>query len=142
MENSMPSAPGKAKVTMLPGNPEHEEFVLQGYNNGELHFRGRLFSEGSFFDEESGALTRMRLFMLGDRRIVYSVVSGSGDQKDRRIYVLKIEEDTCSIDNGQMSISLSQDMLFAAVFGLCGLDESREQELRSTLEESLRAASA
>ena len=142
MVSSIPSAPSKAKVTVLPGNPAHEEFVLQGYNNGELHFRGSLFSEGSFFDEESGALTRMRLFMLGDRRIVYSVVSGAGEHKDRRIYVLKIEGDMCSIDNGQMSISLSQEMLFAAVFGLCGLDESREQELRSAFEESLRVASA
>jgi hypothetical protein len=138
MLNNTPSAPSQGKVVVLPGDPEHEEFVLQGYDNGELHFRGRLFSEGSFFDEESGALTRMRLFVLGDKRIVYSVVSGSGEQKDRRIYVLKIEDDMCNIDNGQMNIDLPWDMLFTAVFGLCGLDESREQELRSTLEESLR----
>ncbi|MDR2893747.1 MAG: hypothetical protein LBV80_11845 [Deltaproteobacteria bacterium] len=119
-----------------------EEFTLQGYQGGDFCFRGRLFSEGSFFDEESRALIRLRLFALPDNRLVYSVVSGSGEQKDRRVYVLKVENDVCHIDNGSQNLTLPLEMLFSAVFGLCGLADGRENELRAAMEESLNVVVA
>ena len=122
-----------------------EEFSLPGYNGGNFDFVGRLFSEGSFFDAENGTLTRLRLFAMQDKRLVYHVVSssgGAGEAKDRRVYVLQVDGELCHIDNGQQSISLPMDMLFAAVYGLCGLDSSQEEELRNTLMESLRAVGA
>lgn len=122
--------------------PGMEEFTVQGYNGGDLTFTGRLFSEGSFFDDESGSLTRLRLFTLGGNRLVYSVVSGAGKQKDRRVYMLKVEDNSCQIDNGQQSIAMPVEMLFTAVSGLCGLEAGQESELRAALEESLIAVSA
>ena len=121
---------------------DQEEFSLAGYNDGKFDFTGRLFSEGSFFDAENGMLTRLRLFAMRDGRLVYHVVS-SGDSavenKDRRVYVLNVEDEVCHIDNGRQSVSLPMDMLFAAVYGLCGMDASQEEELKATLQESLRA---
>lgn len=119
-----------------------EEFTLQGYGNRDLTFNGRLFSEGSFFDEESGSLTRLRLFALEDNRLVYSVVSGTGKEKDRRVYILTVDKDFCQIDSGQQQITLPVEMLFTAAFGLCGLEAGQESELRAALEESLLAVSA
>lgn len=114
-----------------------EEISLSGYNGGDLVFRGRQFSEGSFF--EDGVLTRLRLFLMEDNRLVYYVVSSNDGLKDRRVYILKVEGDICHIDNGRQSISMSMDMLFSAVYGLCGMESSQEEELRATLEEGLRA---
>jgi hypothetical protein len=119
-----------------------ENFTLSGYRDGDFTFSGRLFSEGSFFDPESGALTRLRLFALRDNRLVYSVVSSSGERKDRRVYILKVENDICHIDNGRQSLALPVDMLFSAVFGLCGIDPAQTGDLRAVLEESLSSASA
>ncbi len=119
-----------------------EEFTLQGYQGGDFSFRGRLFSEGSFFDEDSRTLIRLRLFAMADNRLVYSVVSGSGKHKDRRVYVLRVENDVCHIDNGSQNLTLPLDMLFSAVFGLCGLADGRESDLRAALEESLNVVEA
>jgi hypothetical protein len=119
-----------------------ESFTLSGYKSGDFTFSGRLFSEGSFFDSDSGVLTRLRLFALEDNRLVYSVVSGSGASKDHRVYILKVEKDICHIDNGQQNLTLPVDMLFNAVFGLCGVDPVQENDLRAVLEESLNAAIA
>lgn len=122
-----------------------EEFSLAGYNGQNFEFTGRLFSEGSFFDAENGKLTRLRLFAMQDGRLVYHVVSShgsSGESKDRRVYVLSVENELCHIDNGRQGISLPMDMLFAAVYGLCGMDASQEEELKATLQESLRAVGA
>lgn len=119
-----------------------EEFSLPGYGDGNLSFTGRLFSEGSFFDEENGSLTRLRLFALDENRLVYSVVSGAGEDKDRRVYQLKVDKEFCQIDNGRQHITLPVDMLFTAVFGICGLAPGQENEIRAALEESLSAVSA
>lgn len=119
-----------------------EEFTLPGYGDGSLSFTGRLFSEGSFFDEEQGSLTRLRLFALDEKRLVYSVVSGSGEGKDRRVYQLKVDQDFCQIDNGRQRITLPVDMMFTAVFGICGLAPGQETEIRAALEESLSAVGA
>lgn len=122
-----------------------EKFSLAGYNGGKFDFTGRLFSEGSFFDAETGTLTRLRLFAMQDGRLVYHVVSssgGSGENKDRRVYVLTVEDDVCHMDNGKQSISMPMEMLFAGVYGLCGMDASQEEELKATLQESLRAVGA
>lgn len=122
-----------------------EEFSLAGYGGGKFDFTGRLFSEGSFFDAENGTLTRLRLFAMQDGRLVYHVVSSSGsvgENKERRVYVLTVDGELCHIDSGRQSVTLPMDMLFAAVYGLCGMDASQEDELRATLQESLRAVSA
>lgn len=122
-----------------------EDFILSGYNGGDFEFTGRLFSEGSFFDAENGLLTRLRLFAMRDGRLVYHVVSSggaAGEGKDRRVYVLSVRDEVCHIDNGAQSVSLPVDTLFAAVYGLCGMDASQEEELKLILQESLRAVGA
>jgi hypothetical protein len=119
-----------------------EMFTLSGYKGSEFTFGGRLFSEGSFFDEENGSLTRLRLFALDENRLVYSVVSGAGADKDRRVYLLRADQDFCQIDNGRQRVTLPLDMLFTAVFGICGLAPEQESEIRAALEESLSAVGA
>lgn len=123
----------------------HEDFCLAGYNGGNFEFTGRLFSEGSFFEAENGTLTRLRLFAMQDGRLVYHAVSSSGnmgENKERRVYVLTVDGELCHMDNGRQSVTLPMDMLFAAVYGLCGMDASQEEDLKVTLQESLRAVGA
>ena len=118
----------------------YEDVLLRSDNGSEHFFRGRIFSESVYYDEESSILTRLRLFLAEDGTHVYSIVSGSGKVKSRRYYVVMPEGEFCRMSDGVQSLVLPVDTLFAAVFGLCGLDPTLAEELRPAFEESLRAA--
>lgn len=119
-----------------------EEHVLRNDAGKEIRFRGKLFSESSYFDEEQGALTRLKLFVAEDGRQIYSIVSGSSTAKWRRVYTMHLEDDYCHIDNGVQEITLNTDMLLTVVFGLCGMDADQGEAVRTFLEDSRRAANA
>lgn len=119
-----------------------ERFFLRSDNGSELSFHGQLYSESSYYDEEAAALTRLRLFVTREKELVYSIVSSSGPQKTRRHYTVVPLGDLCRISDGMQTLTLPADMLFAAVFGLCGIDPERAEELKSGFEENLRMALA
>lgn len=117
-----------------------EEHVLRDDAGNEVKFRGKLFSESSYFDEEQNAITRLKLFVADDGRQVYSVVSGSNEAKWRRVYTMRIDGDLCHIENGTQEVTLHIDMLLAVVFGLCGIDASQGEALRAFLEDTRKIA--
>lgn len=120
------------------GTRAYEKMFLRSDNGAELFFRGRLYSEVSYYDEESTALTRLRLFATESGEQVYSIVSGSGPAKTRRHYIIAQDGEFFRISNGIQTMSLPPDLLFAAVFGLCGIDPERAEELKPGFEENLR----
>lgn len=115
---------------------DFEEHVLHDDAGNEIRFRGKLFSESSYFDDEQNAITRLKLYVTNDGRQVYSVVSSSSTAKRRRVYILRIEDDLCRIANGAQEITLRTDMLFTVVFGLCGVNPAQEDALRSFLDDT------
>lgn len=118
-----------------------EKIFLRSDNGAELYFRGKLYAETSYYDEDSGSLTRLRLFITENREQVYSIVSGSGAEKTRRHYILAPEGELYRVSNGIQTLTLPLEMLFAAVFGLCGIDPDRAEELKADFEENLRVMS-
>ncbi len=118
-----------------------ERVVLRSDNGAEIEFRGYVYSETSYFDEETSTLTRLRLFLADGGKHVYSIISGSGVGKIRRHYIMTPGEEFCDISDGRNRLTVPTEMLFASVFGLCGIDPSRAEELRPIFEESLRRAS-
>jgi hypothetical protein len=119
-----------------------ERVTLKSENGTELTFTGRLFSESSYYDQDTAHLTRLRLFVTDSKELVYSIISGAGTEKTRRYYTVTVEDELCLMSDGVLSIRLPVDMLFSAVFGLCGIDPSRAEELRPLFEENLRAANS
>lgn len=115
-----------------------EKMFLRSDNGAELYFRGKLYSEISYYDEESATLTRLRLFVTESGEQVYSIVSGSGAEKTRRHYIVAQEGEFYRISNGIQTLTLPLELLFAAVFGLCGIDPDRAEELKPGFEENLR----
>ncbi len=112
-------------------------------NGATMAFKGRLFSESSFFTEE-GALTRQRLYVTENKEHVYSFVAGQGNQKERRAYRIALEsasgETICHAHNGKSGMALPLDLLLLAVRGLCGLEDAESSELMESVEETLKAA--
>lgn len=115
-----------------------EKIFLRSDNGAELYFCGKLYSESSYYDEDSATLTRLRLFLADNGEQVYSIVSGSGAGKTRRHYTVAPDGDFFRVSNGIHTLTLPLEMLFAAVFGLCGIDPSRAEELKPEFEENLR----
>ena len=116
-----------------------ENVALTLDNGAVLDFRGRLFSEASWFDEDSGVLTHQKLYVTEGNEQVYSVASAAGTTRSRRAYRIAVQGDSCSVTDGKSEMTLPFDMLMLAVRSLCGLDENATPSLE-LVEETLRAA--
>ena len=118
-----------------------ENVCLKHDNGADIVFRGRLFAESSWFDEESDTLTRQKLYVTEQNDQVYYIVSGAGQNRNRRAYRVSVMGDHCVIHNGEREMVLQFDMLMLAVRTLCGLDEEATPTL-SMVEQMLKAANA
>lgn len=120
----------------------NEEFTVHNDAGDEIRFTGKLFSESSYYDEDQGALTRLKLFVTDDGRQIYSVVSSADTAKWRRVYTMRVEGDLCRISNGIQEMTLDIDMLLTVVSGLCGIDAVQGDAVRAFLEVSQKNAYA
>lgn len=117
-----------------------EQIILANDHGGELQFRGRIFSECSYYDEESNSITRQRLYVTDKGEQVYSIATGGGSNKERRAYLLRIDGEQCIINNGMLEVTLRTELLMASMRTLCGLNEGCSDDLLKSLEETLNAA--
>jgi hypothetical protein len=103
-----------------------EHVCLKHDNGNDLSFKGHLFSECSWFDEESGTLTRQKLYQTesGDR--VYHVVRTAGKTTTRNAFRLSVREGDCVIFNGTSEMALPLDMLELALRKLCGIEDGKD----------------
>ncbi len=125
-----------------PVQKDLEDICLKQDNGADFTFRGRLFSECSWFDEEQNALTRQKLYVTDTNDQVYYIVRKCGQQTTRHAYRLAVSGDNCVINNGKGEMTLQFDMLMQAVRGLCGMDAAEATPSLSSVEEMLRAANA
>lgn len=125
----------------MTDNGQHplENIELHLDNGATMAFRGRQFAGGSWYDEESGILTRQNLYITETNEQVYSIVSGSGQERSHRAYRVSLHGKFCTIFNGKADMTLELAMFMYAVRTLTGLDKQNESMLE-LLEETLRAA--
>lgn len=113
--------------------------VLHLDNGTDMQFAGRPFAGGSWFDEETGELTRQKLYATESGEHVYSIVTGQGQSRSRRAYRVSLHGETCTIDDGRTEMTLDLEMLMLAVRALSGLQKDDAPTL-DIVEETLRAA--
>ncbi len=123
-----------------PVQKDLEDICLKQDNGADFTFRGRLFSECSWFDEEQNALTRQKLYVTDTNDQVYYIVRKCGQQSTRHAYRLAVSGENCVINNGKGEMTLQFDMLMQAVRGLCGMAAAEATPTLNTVEEMLRAA--
>lgn len=120
-----------------PRQPD-QRLALHLDNGTELRFTGHLFAGGSWYDEESGVLTRQKLYATPSGEHVYSIVSGRGPVRSRRAYRVALHGDACAISDGSTRMTLDLETLMFAVRALAGLDQ--DDAALDMVEETLRAA--
>ena len=114
-----------------------ESITLRLENDAVLSFRGRLFSEAVWNDEESGIFTHQKLYVTDQNEHVYVIRKG-GERRLCRAYRVSVRGERCVIYNGRSVMELPLDMLMLAVRTLCGADSPM---LMEQVEETLRSAS-
>jgi hypothetical protein len=117
-----------------------EEISLALDNGAMMTFRGRLFSNKSWFDDEHSVLTYLKLYVTDMNEEVFSIVAvpGGSDRRSRRAYRLSFpQDDVCVIHDGRNEMTLPFDLLQLAVRSLTGLDNILTPEM---IEETLSAA--
>ena len=128
---------------MIDGSPQGawESMALRLDNGAEIAFSGRQFAGGSWYDEETGVLTRQNLYITEANEYVYSIITGTGRQRSRRAYRVALHGKTCTMSDGKTEITLELEMLILAVRALTGLDREGEGvPMLDLVEETLRAA--
>ena len=113
--------------------------VLHLDNGTDMRFSGRPFAGGSWFDEETGELTRQKLYATESGEHVYSIVTGQGQSRSRRAYRVALHGEACTISDGCTEMTLDLEMLMLAVRALSGLEKDDAPTL-DIVEETLRAA--
>lgn len=116
-----------------------ENITLHLDNGADLSFSGKQFAGGSWYDEETGVLTRQNLYVTDKSEHVYSIISGQGVARSRRAYRVTLEGEQCVMDDGRNSMTMDLEMLMLAVRALTGLDKESTPTLEM-VEETLRAA--
>ena len=113
-----------------------EDICLKHDNGSDLVFRGRLFSEAVWNDEESGVFTHQKLYVTDQNEHVYVIRKG-GERRLCRAYRVSVRGERCVIYNGRSVMELPLDMLMLAVRTLCGAESGMVME---QVEETLRSA--
>jgi hypothetical protein len=123
------------------GRRNMEDVSLTHDNGPDIHFRGRLFAECSWYDEERESLTRHKLYVTDTNEHIYYLVSHVGEERQRRAYRLSVLGDRCVIHNGNTEMVLQFDMLMLAVRNLCGMNNEATPAI-DIVEQTLRAANS
>jgi len=118
-----------------------EHVTLQLDNGAQMTFSGRQFAGGSWYDEETGELTRQNLYVTEENEHIYSIVTGAGNARSRRAYRVSLQGEQCTINDGRNEMNVDLEMLMLAVRALTGLDKDAAPALEM-VEETLRAANS
>lgn len=114
-----------------------EQISLNLEDGATLSFRGRLFSEAVWNDEDSGTFTHQKLYITDRNEQVYVIRKG-GARQLCRAYRVSLNGERCIIYNGRSTMELPLDLLLLAGRTLCGVEDDSMLE---QAEEMLRAAS-
>ncbi len=118
-----------------------EDVALNNDGKADFCFTGRLFSECSWYDEESQTMTRQKLFITEKNEQVYYIMTARQGLRSHRAYGLRLSGDRCTMFDGVSEITMQLPLLMLAVRSLCGFDKAGERVL-AHIEETLKAANA
>ncbi len=118
-----------------------EQVSLRLDNGATLRFVGRQFAGGSWYDEETGALTRQTLYVTASNEQVYVIVTGRGREKSRRAYCVSVHGRCCTVSDGFRRVKLATERLLLLVRTFAGMGQQASAAL-DVVEETLRAANS
>ncbi len=113
-----------------------EDITLDLDNGAELKFTGRLFSEASWLDEESGRQVHHKLYMTNQNNQVYVISRETGRKPQVSAYRVTRNGARCFIYDGRATLEFPSDLFVREMCALCGVRD----DVRAQIEEMLLCA--
>ncbi|MCK9240392.1 hypothetical protein [Desulfocurvus sp.] len=113
--------------------------TLDNGQGGSITFKGALYAQTSFFEEDTGVLTKQELYSTEDGHQAFALVSSDGDLKRKSAYIVRRQGDLCVMDNGERTMTLPYDWLMMFTQALWDID-LEEQRRRCAPDQAPEAA--
>lgn len=110
--------------------PEKLAFIpitLENDSGAGVSFNGALYAQTSFFEEDTGVLTKQELYVTDDGGQAFSIVSTDGDRKQRAAYLVHRDGDVCTMFNGEQEMKLPYEWLIMYTQALWDIDLERQR---------------
>lgn len=102
--------------------------TLENDHGSSVTFKGALYAQTSFFEENTGILTKQELYSTADGHQAFALVSTDGDVKRRSAYIVRRQGDMCIMDNGEQQMTLPYDWLMMFTQALWDIDLERQRK--------------
>lgn len=96
--------------------------TLENDSGASISFNGALYAQTSFFEEDTGVLTKQELYTTEDGGQAFAIVSTDGDMKKKSAYLVHREGDVCRMFNGEQEMKLPYEWLIMYTQALWDID--------------------
>lgn len=101
---------------------------LDNDGGASISFRGALYAQTSFFEENTGVLTKQELYTTEDGDQAFAIIASDGDSKQKSAYLVKRQGDTCVMSNGEQEMSLPYEWLMMYTQALWDIDLDQQRK--------------
>ncbi len=106
----------------------YKTITLENDNGGSITFKGVLYAQTSFFEENTGVLTKQELYSTEEGHQAFALISTDGDLKRKSAYIVRRRGEMCVMDNGSQTMSLPYDWLMMFTQALWDIDLERQRK--------------
>ncbi|WP_461208970.1 hypothetical protein [Desulfocurvus sp. DL9XJH121] len=96
--------------------------TLENDGGVDISFRGSLYAQTSFFEEDTGVLTKQELYATDDGQEAFRIVSVDGDSKQKSSYLVRRQGGYCAMSNGEHEMSLPYEWLMLFTQAIWDMD--------------------
>lgn len=123
------------KHTELP----MKSVTLENDGGADVTFRGALYAQTSFFEEDTGVLTKQELYRTEDGQQAFRIITTDGGTKKRSSYLIRRQGNRCVMSNGDQELSLPYEWLMMYTQALWNMDLDRQRRTGGALREERSA---
>lgn len=106
--------------------------TLENDAGSTISFRGSLYAQTSFFEEDTGILTKQELYSTEDGHQAFRIVTSDGGSKQKSSYLVRREGDTCVMSNGDQELTLPHEWLMLFTQALWDIDLEHQRHSCAT----------
>jgi len=102
--------------------------TLDNDGGASISFRGMLYAQTSFFEENTGVLTKQELYSTEDGDQAFAIIASDGEAKQKSAYLVKRVGDVCVMSNGEQELSLPYEWLMMYTQALWDIDLDMQRQ--------------
>jgi len=105
-----------------------KSITLDNDGGASISFRGALYAQTSFFEENTGVLTKQELYSTEEGEQAFAIIASDGDTKRKSAYLVKRRGENCLMSNGEQELSLPYEWLMMYTQALWDIDLDQQRK--------------